>query len=137
MLLFAGNPETLTLLYTKCIYPFPTSTPTLSCCVKICVFVSHLWHPSSLRPPRTVEKRLRLCSRHPRVTEEPSSRPAVPSCDQLQPDALTPLKDHQSPDDEPEEEVDPHCRLRGGGVREETTHYTQDESEWFQSKLIG
>lgn len=72
-----------------------------------------LWHPSSLWPWRTVENWLSLWGRRPLLTEKPSSWPAVTSRNNLRPSAHTPLDDHQSPDDDPEEEVDPHCRLRG------------------------
>ena len=76
--------------------------------------LSHITNSvSSLWTRRTVEKWLRLCSRHTRITEKSSGRPAKPSCNQLRPGALTPLNNHQNPDDEPEEEVDPHGRLRG------------------------
>lgn len=85
------------------------------CHITNSVSVRQLWQLSSLWTCRTVEKGLRLCSRHARIAEKPSGRPAEPSRDQLGPGTLTPLNDHQNPDDEPEEEVDPHGRLRGSG----------------------
>lgn len=77
-------------------------------------------HPFSLGPPRTVEKRLSLFGRHTRLPEKASS---WCGSNQLGRWAPTPLDDHQNPDDEPEEEVDPHCRLR------RKQHDTQDVLE--------
>lgn len=99
----------------------------------LCVFVlTPLCHLSSLWPWGTVEKWLRLCGRHPGIAEKPASWPAEPPDNHLRPWALTPLDDHQDPDDEPEEEVDPHCRLRGrqGGENTRHTHSLRCGFKW-------
>lgn len=93
------------LLDTKCSYPSPHIAPPL--------YIVILANQSLLRIRGTVEKGLSLCRRHPGVSEKPSGRPAVPARHRLRAGALAPLKDYQCADDEPEEEVDPHCRLRG------------------------
>ena len=72
----------------------------------------------SLWTCRIVKERLRLGSCDPRVSKQPPRRPPVPCeprCDDLGHGALTPLQDHQDPNGDPEEEVHPHRRLRGGG----------------------
>lgn len=66
---------------------------------------------SSLWPCRTVDKWLRLFSSATRFPEKPSGRPSEPPG--LWRRAMVPLEDRQGSNDEPEEEVDPHCRLRG------------------------
>lgn len=65
---------------------------------------------SSLRPCLTVDKWLRLLSRPMRFSEKRSDRPAEHPG--LRGRAVVSLEDCQSSDDEPEEEVDPHRRLR-------------------------
>lgn len=78
-----------------------------------CALLWLLFSLSSLRPHRTVEKGLRLRSRHPRVSEEASDRAGHAPRHHLGPGALTPLEDEQGSDEDPEEEVDPGCRLGG------------------------
>lgn len=79
--------------------------PTLLFSVILCVCVC------SLRSCRTVEKRLCLCLSHTRVAKKAPGWPGEAPGDQLWPRALPSLDEHQNPDDQPEEEVDPHRRL--------------------------
>lgn len=82
------------------------------------------WNPllclqTSLWPRRTVEERLRLLGSRARVPKEPSDGPPG-----LWGGAPVPLEDHQNANDEPEEEVDPRCRLRGERTRVKNTKKT-------------
>lgn len=88
---------------------------------------------SSLWPCRTIEKGLRLRSRHPRVSEKASNRPGQTPSHHLWPGTLTPLEDEQGSDEDPEEEVDPGCRLEGrrhrGDIKVKIWAFTDGKSE--------
>lgn len=108
-LFYDGTPE---ILNSKITFLFTANTLTPQFPAKY-VLLSVVLGSSSLWPRGTIEKGLRLRSRHPRVTEKASDRPAHTSGHHLWPGALTPLEDEQRSDEEPEEEVDPRCRLVG------------------------
>lgn len=90
-------------------------------------YSTHTWdlllscRTASLRPCMTVDEWLRLLSRPTRFPKKCSRWPGEPPG--LWGRALVSLEDQQGSDDEPEEEVDPHRRLKGGAeARERQGH---------------
>lgn len=102
----------------------------------------YTWNPllsrrtASLRPCVTVDEWLRLLSRPTCFPEKCSGRPGEPPG--LWGGALVSLEDRQGSNDEPEEEVDPHRRLKGGAeVRERRKTSTSMSIKSKESVYLG